>query len=85
MLIADEVGLGKTITAGLLLRQAWISGLAKRILLLVPKSFVVIAHETTLNGVLNPIIMLILLSRTLCAVHWRRSRLRSDLGLSTTN
>ena len=38
MLIADEVGLGKTITAGLLLRQAWISGLAKRVLLLVPKS-----------------------------------------------
>jgi superfamily II DNA or RNA helicase len=38
MLIADEVGLGKTITAGLLLRQAWISELAKRILLLVPKA-----------------------------------------------
>lgn len=38
MLIADEVGLGKTITAGLLTRQAWISGLAKRVLLLVPKS-----------------------------------------------
>ncbi len=38
MLIADEVGLGKTITAGLLIRQAWISQLAKRILLLVPKA-----------------------------------------------
>jgi superfamily II DNA or RNA helicase len=38
MLIADEVGLGKTITAGLVIRQAWISGLAKRVLLLVPKS-----------------------------------------------
>jgi SNF2 family DNA or RNA helicase len=38
MLIADEVGLGKTITAGLLIRQAWISELAKRILLLVPKA-----------------------------------------------
>jgi len=38
MLIADEVGLGKTITAGLLIRQAWISQFARRILLLVPKS-----------------------------------------------
>ena len=38
MLIADEVGLGKTITAGLLIRQAWISDLAQRILLLVPKA-----------------------------------------------
>jgi superfamily II DNA or RNA helicase len=38
MLIADEVGLGKTITAGLVLRQAWISGVAQRVLLLVPKS-----------------------------------------------
>lgn len=38
MLIADEVGLGKTITAGLLVRQAWISGLARRILLLAPKA-----------------------------------------------
>jgi len=37
MLIADEVGLGKTITAGLLIRQVWISELARRILLLVPK------------------------------------------------
>lgn len=38
MLIADEVGLGKTITAGLLIRQAWLSERAKRILLLVPKA-----------------------------------------------
>lgn len=38
MLIADEVGLGKTITAGLLIRQVWISELARRILLLVPKA-----------------------------------------------
>lgn len=37
-LISDEVGLGKTITAGLFIRQMWISKKAKRILILVPKS-----------------------------------------------
>jgi len=38
LLIADEVGLGKTITAGMLLRQAWLAGRAKRILILAPKA-----------------------------------------------
>lgn len=38
LLIADEVGLGKTVEAGLLLRHAWLSGRAKRILILAPKA-----------------------------------------------
>ena len=38
LLLADEVGLGKTIQAGMLLRQAWLAGKAKRILILAPKA-----------------------------------------------
>jgi SNF2 family DNA or RNA helicase len=38
LLIADEVGLGKTIQAGLLIRQAMLAGKAKRILILAPKA-----------------------------------------------
>ena len=38
LLIADEVGLGKTIEAGLFLRQAWLAGLARRVLILAPKA-----------------------------------------------
>ena len=41
LLIADEVGLGKTIQAGMLLRQAWLAGRAKRILILAPKAVLV--------------------------------------------
>lgn len=36
LLIADEVGLGKTVQAGMLLRQAWLAGRAERILVLAP-------------------------------------------------
>lgn len=38
LLIADEVGLGKTIQAGMLIRQAWLAEKAKRILILAPAS-----------------------------------------------
>ncbi len=38
LLLADEVGLGKTIQAGMLLRQAWLAGKAKRVLILAPKA-----------------------------------------------
>ncbi|MFN9631650.1 MAG: DEAD/DEAH box helicase [Cyanobacteriota bacterium] len=38
LLIADEVGLGKTVQAGLLLRQAWLSGRARRLLVMAPAS-----------------------------------------------
>ncbi|MDP2605919.1 MAG: helicase-related protein [Deltaproteobacteria bacterium] len=38
LLIADEVGLGKTIEAGMLIRQAWLAGKAQRVLVLAPAS-----------------------------------------------
>ncbi|SEA03715.1 RNA polymerase-associated protein RapA [Alkalimonas amylolytica] len=38
VMLADEVGLGKTIEAGLILHQQLISGLAQRALILVPES-----------------------------------------------
>jgi len=38
LLIADEVGLGKTIQAGMLIRQAWLAGKARRVLILAPAS-----------------------------------------------
>lgn len=38
LLIADEVGLGKTIQAGLILRQAWLAGRVNRVLVLAPAS-----------------------------------------------
>ena len=40
VLLADEVGLGKTIEAGLILHQQLLSGLAKRVLIVVPDSLV---------------------------------------------
>jgi superfamily II DNA or RNA helicase len=39
-LLADEVGLGKTIEAGLILRELKLRGLAKRILVIAPKGLV---------------------------------------------
>jgi superfamily II DNA or RNA helicase len=36
LLIADEVGLGKTIQAGMLIRQAWLAEKARRVLILAP-------------------------------------------------
>ncbi len=41
LLIADEVGLGKTISAGLIIRQAWMAGKAKRILVMAPKGVLI--------------------------------------------
>ncbi|MCY4011314.1 MAG: SNF2-related protein [Gammaproteobacteria bacterium] len=38
LLIADEVGLGKTIQAGMLIRQAWLAGRVKRVLVLAPRA-----------------------------------------------
>ena len=38
LLIADEVGLGKTVQAGLLPRQAWLSGRIERALVLAPRN-----------------------------------------------
>jgi ERCC4-related helicase len=40
LLIADEVGLGKSLQAGLVIRQAMLTGQAKRILLMAPKTVV---------------------------------------------
>lgn len=38
LLIADEVGLGKTIQAGMLLRQGWLAGKIKRALIMAPRA-----------------------------------------------
>ncbi len=38
VLLADEVGLGKTIEAGLIIHQQWVTGRAERVLVLVPDS-----------------------------------------------
>jgi SNF2 family DNA or RNA helicase len=37
LLIADEVGLGKTIEAGLIIRHTWIAEMSKRVLIMAPK------------------------------------------------
>ena len=48
VLLADEVGLGKTIEACLLLREYLLRGLAQRILILVPSPLVTQWHEELL-------------------------------------
>ncbi|CAG7857274.1 partial RNA polymerase-associated protein RapA, partial [biofilm metagenome] len=40
IMLADEVGLGKTIEAGLIIHQRLINGLSKRVLIIVPESLV---------------------------------------------
>ncbi|MDP5293731.1 RNA polymerase-associated protein RapA [Oceanimonas sp. CHS3-5] len=40
VLLADEVGLGKTIEAGMIIQQQWLSGRAARILILVPDALI---------------------------------------------
>ena len=37
-LLADEVGLGKTVEAGLILRELWLRGIVRRALILAPRS-----------------------------------------------
>ncbi len=39
-ILADEVGLGKTIEAGLILKEYMVRGLVKKVLILVPASLV---------------------------------------------
>jgi SNF2 family DNA or RNA helicase len=46
LLIADEVGLGKTIEAGMLIRQAWLAGKARRVIILAPAS---VCHQWQLE------------------------------------
>lgn len=40
VLLADEVGLGKTIEAGMIIQQQWLSGRASRIVILVPDALI---------------------------------------------
>lgn len=41
VLLADEVGLGKTVEAGLIFHQQWVTGSARRVLVLTPDALVV--------------------------------------------
>ena len=58
-LLADEVGLGKTIEAGLILRELKLRGLVKRVLVIVPKGLVtqwVAEMRTHFNEDFRPLI-----------------------------
>jgi superfamily II DNA or RNA helicase len=79
LLIADEVGLGKTISAGLILRQVLLSGLAKRVLILTPKS-VQIQWQNELYDKFN-LNVPIYDGRTLCwkATHGRRRPVEKEV------
>lgn len=80
LLIADEVGLGKTISAGLILRQAILAGLAKRILILTPKS-VQIQWQNELYEKFN-LNVPIYDGASLCwkAVHGRQAPVQTQVG-----
>ncbi len=53
--LADEVGLGKTIEAGIIMKEYLLRSLAKRILVLVPASLVTQWHEELVNRLEIPI------------------------------
>jgi len=57
LLVADEVGLGKTVEAGLIIRHAWISELAKRILIMAPKG-ILLQWQTELYEKFNLLVPL---------------------------
>ncbi|MDN5318968.1 MAG: hypothetical protein PWR00_931 [Thermovirga sp.] len=57
-LLADEVGLGKTIEAGLIMRELKLRGMVKRVLVIVPKGLVkqwIAEMETHFNEQFHPI------------------------------
>ena len=87
LLIADEVGLGKTVQAGLLIRQALLSGRAKRILIMVPRNIrpqwqVEMREKFNLNIPIYNGHKLVWYDSRLCAASWNG---RSTERLGTRN